>query len=234
MHVPTCTHRHTGSCLSSPLPQPEWDGAGQGRVGTAPGQSPIAQCQDRTGSQRSGTRLSAPAGPCNQASVGPGLLILLEKLGLCQFLCFRFFLGWWAPAPLRPVGCSGGSESASSPPTWGCLAGRGDQATQHCPPPPSRKLRPGALGGTAFSLYPLPSASCFLVLSPLLFFLLLLCERSGSNQQVNQGAHSSHPSVSKRVPPSLGTRRPQWMDSSEASWGSYPLVVCSDRCGQKS
>lgn len=84
-----CTRAHQwlpllpSPVLSSPLLPRERGRAGQA-VGAGPGQSPIAQCQDRSGSQRSGTRLSEPAGPRNPASVGHGLIIFLEKLGFCQ------------------------------------------------------------------------------------------------------------------------------------------------------
>lgn len=58
-----CALTHARTCApAAAAPSLSPSGAGQGRVGTGPGQSPIAQCQDRAGSQRSGTRLAAPAG----------------------------------------------------------------------------------------------------------------------------------------------------------------------------
>lgn len=217
--ISTCAHPGTLAAASPPLCSGV-SGAGQGRA-------LLLNARTALGSQRSGTRLSEPAGPCNQAFVGHGLLIFLEKLGFCQVPLLQILPGLVGSCPLKPVGCSGGSEGSQGPPqllsqppapTGGCLASRGDQATQH---PPSHKLRPGLWEAQCFLSTPHPQLLVFWFCTLCLF----LCERFGSDQLVSQGAHSFHPSVSERVPLLLGTKRQRLVDTSRSPLGQLSFVL---------
>lgn len=82
-----CIHRRARTHTEAPqrLPLRSFLPREQGRVGQAvgrvPGQSPIAQCQDHTGSQRSGTWLSESLAI---RLCGPRAYNILEKLGFCK------------------------------------------------------------------------------------------------------------------------------------------------------
>lgn len=110
-HVCLRTHAHQQLPLLSPdVSRP---GGVERVVGMVPGQNPIAQHQGRWVSTVR-ARLPEPTGPRNPACVGHGLLILLEKLGLCQVPLLRFFLELVGSHPAKVL--SLGVHRPSAPP----------------------------------------------------------------------------------------------------------------------
>lgn len=146
---------------------------------------------------------------------------------MAKFLCLRFFPGWWAPAPLRPVGRPGRPEDRREHPGCRVTLRPPRGVSQH---PPSSKPRPGAPGGTAFSPPFTPQLLVFWVCPPCFF----LCERSGSKQLVSRGHIPFTPRGEEgRL---LLQHREQRGGLHSKPPGAFVLcfVVCWDRRGQKS
>lgn len=160
--------------------------------------------------------------------MGHGLLIFLEKLGFCQVPPLQILPGPVGSCPaearrlfwgLRGItGATAAAESASRPHVGGAWpAGVTKPPSTHPRIPQTQTRRSGR--HCVFS--PPPTLSfLFSGFVPPAFFL---CERSGSDQLVSQGAHPFHPSVSERVPPYGG--HGGWTPA-EAPWGSCPLFWC--------
>lgn len=123
-----CIHRRTHRGTQwLPLRSSPSKGAGRvgQAVGTVPGQSPIAQCQDHTGSQRSGTRLSESLAI---RLCGPRAYNIFREVGfLPSSSASDSSWSWWVPTPrgpqprssASPGGLCRSTEAITSDPTQG-------------------------------------------------------------------------------------------------------------------